>query len=106
LSEEKEVADRVINEYKQVKVLLEELPKEVRHQTKIQLGPRAFIPGAFCPFCYFMSLNYQSSLVLSFLGYLQHTNELMVHLGSNYFVESSAFQVFSVCPSSMLLSLL
>jgi len=56
------------NELENVISLLEDLPKRVRQPTMVPLGPHAFFPGE-----------------------LIHTNEVLVRLGSSYFVRTSAF---------------
>ncbi|KAJ1955485.1 uri1, prefoldin-like chaperone, partial [Linderina pennispora] len=56
-------------EYHQLKCTLRELPQETRYPAMIPAGPLAFFPGS-----------------------LVHTNEILVLLGDNYFVERSAMQ--------------
>ncbi|ORX70531.1 hypothetical protein DL89DRAFT_266742 [Linderina pennispora] len=56
-------------EYHQLQRTLRELPQETRYPAMIPAGPLAFFPGS-----------------------LVHTNEILVLLGDNYFVERSAMQ--------------
>lgn len=59
--------------YLAVQTKVQELPKKLRHETKVDLGPLAFTHG-----------------------YLYKTNELLVSLGDNYFVERSALQTSEI----------
>lgn len=50
--------------YERIKIKLTTLPRQIRHAVMVPLGKRAFAPG-----------------------YLQHTNEVLVHLGDRYYVQ-------------------
>ena len=56
-------------DYEAVRERLETLPDEVSHEVMVPLGKLAYVPGR-----------------------LKHTNEIMVLLGENWFVERSAKQ--------------
>lgn len=58
-----------ITELEQVSNKLQDLPKQTTHKCMVPLGDLAFMPGE-----------------------LIHTNEILVLLGENYFVEKSAHQ--------------
>ena len=60
-------------DYLTLKSRLTELPNKVSHQVMVPFGPRAFFPG-----------------------HLKHTNEIMVLLGDNWFVEQSAKQASAI----------
>ncbi|KAJ1742916.1 hypothetical protein LPJ68_001511 [Coemansia sp. RSA 1086] len=60
-------------EYHELQQTLVDLPKEIEHEAMIPLGPLAFYPGK-----------------------LIHTNEILVMLGDNWFVEQSATQAAEI----------
>ncbi|KAJ1955334.1 hypothetical protein GGI12_005585 [Dipsacomyces acuminosporus] len=60
-------------EYKDLQRVLKDLPNEIEHEAMIPVGPLAFFPGK-----------------------LVHTNEILVLLGDNWFVERSASQAVEI----------
>ncbi|GAB5366957.1 hypothetical protein AAMO2058_001188600 [Amorphochlora amoebiformis] len=68
-----EALERYEKELLQLKDTVEGLPREVRRPIMVPFGKRAFFPG-----------------------YLQHTNEILVLLGANYYVQRSATQACEI----------
>ncbi|KAJ2851893.1 hypothetical protein IWW36_000666 [Coemansia brasiliensis] len=60
-------------EYHELQQTLQDLPKEIEHEAMVPVGPLAFFPGK-----------------------LIHTNEILVLLGDNWFIEQSAFQAVEI----------
>ncbi|KAI9593589.1 Prefoldin [Syncephalis fuscata] len=61
------------NEYQQLRDGLQKLPEETAHQVMVPVGPLAFFPGK-----------------------IVKTNELLVLLGENWFIERSAAQAVEI----------
>ena len=70
---ELENLQKAADDYEELQQTLQSLPAKVEHKTLVPFGKMAFFPGT-----------------------LRHTNEIMVLLGDNYFVERSADQAAAI----------
>lgn len=60
-------------EYEKLRLFLEDLPKTTRRPYMVPFSKKGFIPG-----------------------FLVHTNEILVLLGENWFIERSSFQAIDI----------